>query len=945
MSRARIIGAVIAFVLDTASTAFVVWSPGTEGQRAANLALLLGRVLGLSLLALLAVRAGLGRWPQIFLRRQRRPQGAVREVPLEAVTEAPGRALLLEAANGLLEGATPRPGANGQDGDARARQIDATLAAQKDLLKKVETGIWVRNALLIVAYLYVSACSMWTAAVIVGLSFPDTASVLSGVAQVLMVILMNVEFPLLKGTVMALTEGAPVHLKGVHEHPLYWTDVEGKGWAKCSSCDEKIGQKSGGYLTLQCRICQPSHYGWGGFQVCMHCYRKNAVKFGDAGSSNASGAGILRTDSGPKVPVELTTLRYMRRLAGIMPFSTIVIMMVTVCGSQFVSTYIPKSQGDCITALVNGDHDEFDRNMAIFATLAVASALMSFAMSVAISILSTRLYNNMAVQLFRALLRQDIAFYDNAMTGQLTSRLQNDLRQAVSPVQIIINSFVANIIMLVVGFVICLQSSWRLTLLAFTFLAPLVHITAEFSKWAGMLMASQFTFMADAQGSATQALTNIRTVRSFGARDLELEKYEKHMVKSMLVGLRSAWGQGGANLLSGLVQQGASFIILYYGGYLALGHKGFNVGSIITFTYLWNRLSSGFRGLNDNLNAPVKAMSAGQRVFEVMDLQPDIQEDQGEAFPTSRDQVTVQFRDVDFTYQSRPDKKVLKAINLTIAAGQTTAVVGKSGCGKSTLTKLLLRFYDPQGGSVLLNSVDLRKMHLLDYRGRVGVVSQDTQLFRATVADNITYGMREESFTMQDVELAASKANVADFIRELPEGYQTMCGEGGHDFSGGQKQRLSIARALVRRPRLLLLDEATSALDAENEELVQKALDILMLEMQGTCTILVIAHRLSTIKDANRIVVLHEGEVVEEGRHDELVQKKDGRYATMIARQLHGGQGADDVDDATGEEKLAKEATSEISRLLNALQEAQRGEVLRSIMTSFRKSLGKGSGK
>ncbi|CAE7212556.1 Abcb10 [Symbiodinium pilosum] len=533
------------------------------------------------------------------------------------------------------------------------------------------------------------------------------------------------------------------------------------------------------------------------------------------------------------------------------------------------------------------------------------------------------------------------------MTGQMNSRLNNDLRQALSPatvkqVSIIMNAFVANIVMLIVGFGICLQASWRLTVLAFTVLTPVVHISAEFSTWASKLMMSQWTYLADASGAATQALTNIRTVRMFGARTIEMEKYEGHIRKSMDVGLRSAWGQGAAGLLSALVQQGASFIILYYGGHLALKHE-FEVGSIITFTYLWNRLSGAFTSLNENINQPVKAVSAGQRVFEILDLQPDIPEEEGDPFPEESKQVGIRFENVEYTYLSRPDKKVLDGVTLDIRAGKTTAIVGKSGCGKSTLSKLVLRFYDPQGGAVFLNATELQCMHLLQYRNKVGVVSQDTQLFRMTVTENITYGLRATEYTMEDVERAAKLANADEFIRALPEGYSTMIGESGHDLSGGQKQRLSIARALVRRPRILLLDEATSALDAENEAMVQAALDSLMHQMQGTCTIMVIAHRLSTIKDADRIIVLHEGQVVEQGTHDELLQIKEGRYATMIARQLQGGSADGGADGEEGsKEKKVEDAIAEIMAIVESVNEDKRKEVLMGIM---KKAKGAGKGK
>eukprot|EP00435_Cladocopium_sp_Y103_P009588 s1556_g2.t1 len=370
----------------------------------------------------------------------------------------------------------------------------------------------------------------------------------------------------------------------------------------------------------------------------------------------------------------------------------------------------------------------------------------------------------------------------------------------------------------------------------------------------------------------------------------------------MEVGLKSAWGQGGTSFLSTLVQLGASFVIVFYGGNLALHHE-FDVGTIITFSYLWNRLSSAFTSLNENINQPVKAVSAGQRVFELLDLKPDIQEDFGEPFPDESKEVGIRFENVSFAYQSRQDKKVLSKITLDIRAGKTTAVVGKSGCGKSTVSKLLLRFYDPQSGAVFLNASELHRMHLHQYRSK-------------------------------DVENAAKLANAHEFIEGLPEGYNTMVGEGGHDLSGGQKQRLSIARALVRRPRILLLDEATSALDAENEAYVQAALDDLMKQMQGTCTIMIIAHRLSTIKDADWIIVLHEGQVAEEGSHDQLLQIKDGRYATLINRQLNGNDDADGAAENGDGKKTVSQALKEMLQILAAVPKEKRMELFMGVLAS-----------
>jgi len=312
-----------------------------------------------------------------------------------------------------------------------------------------------------------------------------------------------------------------------------------------------------------------------------------------------------------------------------------------------------------------------------------------------------------------------------------------------------------------------------------------------------------------------------------------------------------------------------------------------SVGQLITFNLYWGMLNNSIQSLNGMLNTLVRAASAAQRVFEIIDLEPDIPLDRGDALLHEGQACDVEFRDVQFAYQMRPDKAVLSGLNFTIPAGQKVAVVGPSGAGKSTLVSLLLRFYDPQGGAVLLNGRPLTEYGLRRYQKRVGVVAQETQVFCRPVVENLTYGIENEAeIELEQVQRAAKMANAHGFIEDLDEGYKSMVGEGGVRLSGGQKQRLAIARALLRRPGLLLLDEATSALDAENEAQVQEALDTLVDSTAGGCSVMLIAHRLSTVMNADKIVVLHGGKVAEEGTHQELKGKENGVYAKLVKRQI-----------------------------------------------------------
>jgi subfamily B ATP-binding cassette protein MsbA len=264
----------------------------------------------------------------------------------------------------------------------------------------------------------------------------------------------------------------------------------------------------------------------------------------------------------------------------------------------------------------------------------------------------------------------------------------------------------------------------------------------------------------------------------------------------------------------------------------------------------------------NGINSTVQdGLAAAKRIFEVLDTKPEIQ-DRQDAVPVPRDFKTIEFHDVLFQYE---DDLVLKEINLTVRTGETIAIVGKSGGGKTTLVNLIPRFYDVTGGRITIGGVDLRDSTTASLRAQIAIVTQQTILFNDTVKNNIAYG--SPSCTMEEIVLAARAAQADEFIQALPRGYDTMIGEAGVKLSGGQRQRLSIARALLKNAPILVLDEATSSLDSESEREVQKALDTLM---KGR-TSFVIAHRLSTIINADRIIVLKDGRIVEAGRHEELL--------------------------------------------------------------------------
>lgn len=494
---------------------------------------------------------------------------------------------------------------------------------------------------------------------------------------------------------------------------------------------------------------------------------------------------------------------------------------------------------------------------------------------------------------FESLIKQDIAFFDGAMTGQLTSRMTNDVAAVVQPVRQIMNTLLTNSLRLAGGLFMCFFTSWKLTLLASTMIGPVVYLTGVYAKWSRSINLSIRVNMADANAVATEALRNVRTVRSFGADQVEVGAFRKHMDLALRGGMKDAYASAGVTTITQYLDFAATILILWYGGFAVMGkvQSDLKIGHLITFNLYWNMLNNSITGLNGMLNTLVRAASAAQRVFEIIDLQPDIPLEGGMLELNRAQPCSVEFQGVKFCYPMRPDTAVLSGLDFQIGAGQTVAIVGRSGAGKSTLVSLLLRFYDPQAGKVLLNGKPLDEYNLRLYQKNVGVVSQDTQVFCRPIIENLSYGLPNESVSEERIIQAARAANCHDFISELDDGYHSMVGEGGVRMSGGQRQRLAIARALLRQPSLLLLDEATSALDAENEGKVQQALDDVMNTIGRTCTIMLIAHRLSTVMSADKIVVLDggsgsgPGKVVEQGKHEELLKNGD-LYASLVERQL-----------------------------------------------------------
>lgn len=553
--------------------------------------------------------------------------------------------------------------------------------------------------------------------------------------------------------------------------------------------------------------------------------------------------------------------------------------------SSVITMSAPFFLGKIIDIIYTNPTVDFSRDLTrlclalsgVFLCGAAANAVRVYLMQTS----GQRIVNRLRASLFSSVLRQEVAFFDKNRTGELINRLSSDTALLGRSVTENLSDGLRAGAQAFFGIGMMLFVSPNLATFVLSVVPPISILAVIYGRYLRKLTKVTQDSLAQATQLAEERIGNIRTVRAFGKEMTEIETYTNKVDHVMQLARKEAFARAGFFGATGLSGNLIVLAVLYKGG-LLMGSAHMTVGELSSFLMyaFWVGVSIG--GLSSFYSELMKGLGAGGRLWELLEREPELPFNEGVILNEKSFQGALEFKNVHFIYPARPEVPIFQDFSLSIPSGSVTALVGPSGSGKSTVISLLLRLYDPISGTVSLDGHDIRELNPVWLRSKIGTVSQEPILFSCSIAENIAYGAHDPSLvTAEQVEKVADAANAAAFIRNFPQGFHTVVGEKGVLLSGGQKQRIAIARALLKNPKILLLDEATSALDAENEYLVQEALDRLM---EGR-TVLIIAHRLSTIKNANMVAVLDQGKITECGKHEELLSKPDGIYRKLMNKQ------------------------------------------------------------
>uniref|UniRef100_M1A0E1 CjMDR1 n=2 Tax=Solanum tuberosum TaxID=4113 RepID=M1A0E1_SOLTU len=532
-----------------------------------------------------------------------------------------------------------------------------------------------------------------------------------------------------------------------------------------------------------------------------------------------------------------------------------------------------------------------------FIYLALGSGLATFVQVTCWTVTGERQAARIRCSYLKTVLRQDIGFFDQETnTGVIIERLSSDTLTIQDAIGEKVGKFIQILATFLGGLVIAFIKGWRLALVLSSSIPPLVLSSAVLTILLVKLASRSQTAYSEAATVVEQTISSIRTVASYTGERRAISEYYNSLNKAYYSGVQEG-------LVSGL-SMGVFFFVFYssyalavwYGAKMILDHN-YTGGDVMNVMMATLTGSFTLGQASPCLHAFAAGKAAAFKMFQTINRKPVIDPYDMKGQKLLDISGDIELKNVHFCYPARPQESIFDGFSVSIPKGTTTALVGRSGSGKSTVISLIVRFYDPQAGEVLIDGINIKEFQLRWIRGKIGLVSQEPVLFGSTIKDNVAYG--KDDATLEEIKDAVRLANASEFIDKLPQGLDTRVGDHGSQLSGGQKQRIAIARAILKDPKILLLDEATSALDAESERIVQETLDSVMINR----TTVIVAHRLSTVKNADAIAVLQEGKIIEKGSHLELMRNKEGAYVQLIQLQeLSKYSGEKDSNELDSEE-------------------------------------------
>ena len=597
----------------------------------------------------------------------------------------------------------------------------------------------------------------------------------------------------------------------------------------------------------------------------------------------------LRKDELPKAKLTLSNLKRSFRLLGYLGKHRwkFVLGMVFLVLSAGVGLVFPVKSGQLLgyigenTKPVEQIRSELMQVGLILIVILLAQAIFSFGRVYLFAQVTENILKALRKDSFKQIIQMPMSFFSKNQVAELSSRIATDINVISDAFTVNIAELIRQTIVGVGGLtMIVIKTDWVIAKWFIFIIPPLTIVAILFSRKIRKFSKGYQDKIAESNVVVGEAFTGITNVKTFTNEQYEINKYDKVTDEVRAFGLKYGILRGTFFSFVMVFVFGSIFFILWQMLFALKVEKSITGEDFGTFMMLSLFVAGSLGGLPEQIASLQRALGATDRVFELIDGNIESIELLKQSMPPAPSKGEIEFRNISFNYPSRPDFNVLKDVSFKVEAGQTVALVGSSGSGKTTIASLILRFYDPSGGTLTIDGVDTRSYSLTELRKKIALVPQDVILFAGSIRDNIAYG--KPNATEAEIEEAARKANAYQFIESFPDKFNTLVGERGIQLSGGQRQRIAIARAVLKNPSILILDEATSSLDSESERLVQEALDKLMVGR----TSVVIAHRLATIRNADKIVVLQSGTVQESGTHQELIQNEAGLYHKLSKLQF-----------------------------------------------------------